>query len=318
MSVKSLLFKAGAKVRAHKSTIAVVCGVVSLTGAVVFAVKGGMEITPILDEKKAKVEKYKAKVKDEDEDWEEAGEEYTEEDCEEDCKLATKQAFVEVSKKLLLPIGLTGLAVTCFLYAYSNQRKEVKYLASALASTQTAFNAYRDRVRTYIDDETEEKIYRGMKREKTVDEDGNEVIRDVFPDDNRELGLKSIDRCFDESNPNWVDGADWNRDFLFRVQTEMQRLLEDRCDKGFGVVFLNEVYEALGYDKTVDGNILGWYYEYGKDAEHNHKGVIDFGLGCPDTASRLFMNGYEKNVWLRFNVDGDMLELLRTRGKSFR
>ena len=27
--------------------------------------------------------------------------------------------------------------------------------------------------------------------------------------------------------------ADWNRDFLFRVQTEMQRLLEDRCDKGY-------------------------------------------------------------------------------------
>jgi hypothetical protein len=328
-----MLFKAGTKLKAHKTTIALVGGIAALTGAVVLSVKGGMEITPILDERKERVneckkkhkdyKKSKAKAKKAKETNEEIVEEvdvevYTEDDMHDDIAEVNKEAFMEVSKKVLLPVALTGAAITLFVYAHVEEKKHSALLAGALASTQTAFNAYRDRVRTYLGDEKEQQVYQGMRKKKVVDENGTEVTKEVYDNDERQLGLKSIDRCFDESNPNWVDGADWNRDFLFKVQNELQRLLEDRCEKGFGIVFLNEAYEALGYDKTADGNILGWYYEYGNDPEHNHKGVIDFGLGCPDTACRLFMNGYEKNVWLRFNVDGDMLALLRTRGKSFR
>ena len=325
MSLKNVLFKIGCQIKAHRSEIAITGGALALVGAVGFGIKSGMEIVPILDERKAKVERYEAALNKEDEDEvakkceEYFDEEYDEEDYDHDVALANKECFLGISKKLLVPLSLMGLAGTLFVYGYVEEKKHSAILAGALASTQTAFTAYRERVKTYVGEEKEEFIYRGGKKVVEKDEDGNEVEKEIIEtNDGRQLGLKSIDRCFDESNENWVDGSDWNRDFLFRVQEEMNRLLQDRCENGIGVVFLNEVYEALGYDKTADGNILGWYYEYGNDSAHNHKGVIDFGLGCPDTAARLFMNGYEKNVWLRFNVDGDMIDLIRKRGISFK
>lgn len=68
-----------------------------------------------------------------------------------------------------------------------------------------------------------------------------------------------------------------------------------------GHVFLNEVYDKLGIERTPEGQIVGWVYDKGS-------GYIDFGLDSPE--SDTFMSGKERSVWLDFNVDGPILDLI--------
>ena len=68
-----------------------------------------------------------------------------------------------------------------------------------------------------------------------------------------------------------------------------------------GRVFLNDVYDYLGIDRTKAGQIIGWVY----DPENPDK-EIDFGLYKTNRANQAFVNGYEPVVLLDFNVDGEI------------
>lgn len=67
-----------------------------------------------------------------------------------------------------------------------------------------------------------------------------------------------------------------------------------------GHVFLNEVYDALGIERTPEGSVVGWVLgDRGDD-------FIDFGIfgNDWDIAKRMFVNGDERSVLMDFNVNG--------------
>ena len=73
-------------------------------------------------------------------------------------------------------------------------------------------------------------------------------------------------------------------------------------------MFLNEVYDMLGIDRTKAGNIVGWIYDEKNPVGDNY---IDFGIYNVDSErNRAFVNGYERNILLDFNVDGNILEMI--------
>ena len=101
-------------------------------------------------------------------------------------------------------------------------------------------------------------------------------------------------RFFDPFNVNYSDTPEYNMMFL----KTQQQWANDRL-QAHGYLFLNEVLEALGFDRTQAGQIVGW------KLNGNGDGYVDFGIhNIFDENSRAFVNGKDPVVLLDFNVDG--------------
>ncbi len=93
--------------------------------------------------------------------------------------------------------------------------------------------------------------------------------------------------------------------FLKHQQNYANELLRSN-----GYLFLNDVYDMLGIPRTKAGQVVGWIYD---EDNPNHKGdnFVDFGIyDIHRQANRDFVNGYERVIWLDFNVDGNILDLI--------
>jgi len=92
---------------------------------------------------------------------------------------------------------------------------------------------------------------------------------------------------FDQNSHYWHADPDYNRVFLQAQQNYMNHLLTAR-----GHVFLNEIHDALGMNRTSKGQIVGWL---SKDSSSH----IDFGVKYDD---------HDSSWELTFNVQGVIFE----------
>lgn len=80
-----------------------------------------------------------------------------------------------------------------------------------------------------------------------------------FDRDTREMYESDYARTFNEENKHWAHQPEYNGTFL-RVQIAyLNDLLAAR-----GHVFLNEVYDALGFPRVPQGQLIGWFYADGR------------------------------------------------------
>lgn len=96
-------------------------------------------------------------------------------------------------------------------------------------------------------------------------------------------------RFFDQHNRHWTNTLEYNSIFIRMQQNYFNDLLKAR-----GHVFLNEVYTALDFERTRDGQLVGWVMGSGDS-------YIDFGLYDSPVAHT------DSSILLDFNVDGDIL-----------
>lgn len=96
--------------------------------------------------------------------------------------------------------------------------------------------------------------------------------------------LRNTGRDFkQENNRNWTDNAEINRLFVRCQENWCNQLLMTR-----GHVFLNDVYDQLGFERTPVGAICGWLYEGNE--------FVYFGI--PEEANK------NPDIRLEFNVQG--------------
>lgn len=192
--------------------------------------------------------------------------------------------------KLYGPSVSLGLAsLVCIVSAHGILKKRNAALAVAYTSLESAYKNYRERVREELGDEKERDLYFGLKDEIVKNEETGKDEKVTSIGDPSELS--PYVRLFDETNPNWTKQADQNLFFL-RAQ---QNYFNDKL-RAHGHVFLNEVFDALGMDRTPAGAIVGWRIS---DEGDN---FVDFNIYTPE--NRDFVQGQERSVWLDFNVDG--------------
>lgn len=236
--------------------------------------------------------------------------EYTEEDEQADRETIGKQVTVGLVKSYALPVGLGILSVTCILAGHHILKKRNVALAAAYSALSTDFMNYRKRVVNKYGKDVDFMLKNGLEKQivanQVVDPETGEVKEtkeEVLTYEGDKLSQYA--RIFDEvGSTQWTPSADHNRAFLLMEQNYFNERIRTR-----GYIFLNEVYERLGFRPTKAGSVVGWVYQ-----NADYEG-IDFGIFTAHTQKAAeFLEGTEPSIILDFNVQGDILSLVTEGG----
>ena len=288
--------KSEMKVRKYSPEILAGVGVVGVIASTVMACKATTKLNDILAESKEQLEQIKTVAVDPA-----YADKYTEDDAKKDTTITYVQTGVKVAKLYTPSVILCASSLGCLLASNNILRKRNAALSAAYMTVDKSFKEYRKRVADRFGEEVEKEIRYNIKAEEItkVDEDGNEVTETVKVMDGTDDPNSYSDyaRFFDESCAAWQNDAEYNLTFLKAQQQYANDLL-----KAKGRLFLNEVYRMLGIDETKAGQVVGWVYNPDNPTGDN---FVDFGIyNMQRERVRAFVNGYEPNILLDFNVDG--------------
>ena len=289
--------KAGLKLKKHSPEILVVGGVVGLVASGVMACKATTKLSAILDDSKEQIELFDKVAANP----EMVNEEYTVEDAEKDKKIVKVQTAVKVAK-LYAPSIAVGVVSIGAIFASNNiMRKRNVALGAAYATVDRAFKDYRNRVVDRFGEELDKELRYNLKTKevKVIVEDENGKKKTV------KRNIKYMDSpmpsefavIYDDGCAGWTKDPEDNKFFLIQQQRYANERLKSR-----GYLSLNEVYELLGFPSTKAGQVVGWLYDC-KDPNYKGDNFLYFVLYNVDCEpNRDFVNGYERNIILDFNV----------------
>lgn len=290
------------QVQKHSPEILMGVGVVGVVTSTVMACKATMKLNDVLEESKETRDKIK-----EVENNPKYEDKYSPEDAKKDLAINYIQTGMKVAKLYAPAVLLGGASLGCLLASNDILRKRNAALSAAYMTVDKSFKEYRNRVTERFGEEVEKEIRYGIKAEQiettVVDEDGNETtVTETIKTMDPNL-YSDYARFFDAASPYWQNDPEYNLMFLKAQQQYANDLLRAK-----GRLFLNDVYDMLGIEKTKAGQVVGWVY----DRENpNGDNFVDFGIyDMSKERVRAFVNGYETNILLDFNVDGNIWNLM--------
>jgi len=285
-------------------------GVTGVIGGTILACKATTKASDIFDEKKEMLHKVDVVFEEHSKtDPKEDKNHYTEENKSNDIRIINTQTVLKLVK-LYGPAALTLIgSILCFVSATTVLKKRNAAIAAAYTAVDASFRKYRDRVIDKFGDDIDKELRFNMHKEEMEieDENGKKVKKTVnIVDGTPEPGEYS--KFFDSSCNGWMKSPESNLFFLRSQQECFNEILKNR-----GYVFLNEIYDALGIEKTRAGQMVGWMRDSGnKDSD----GYIDFGIYNGESdACRKFVNGLETVILLDFNCDGSIMSYFTDHDK---
>ena len=297
--------KVGFKFKKHSPEILVVGGVVGLVTSGVMACRATTKLSEVLEDTKDQIEKSHEAV--EHPEILKEGTVYTEEDHKKDLTILYTQAAYKVAKLYAPAVILGGVSIAAILGGHNILRKRNIALAAAYKAIDTSFKDYRKRVVERFGEELDKELRFNIKSkevEETVkNEDGTETVVKKTVDVVDPNTISDYARFFDDGCTGWTKNPEFNLMFLKQQQRYANDILKAR-----GHLFLNEVYDMLGIDRTSAGQAVGWVYDEKNPVGDN---FVDFGIyDLNDERKRAFVNGSERTILLDFNVDGEIWKML--------
>jgi hypothetical protein len=314
MGFKNLANKAGLKVsrrvltvKSHSPVILMATGAVGFAATVVLASKATLKMSEILDEAEA----LDKQVDEAGEKAEAVGLSYTEDDKKKDRFTVRVKTAGKIAKNYA-PTAIVGVAsLACFIGSHRILTKRNAGLSVALAGVTKAFQEYRGRVVDELGKEKDREFRFGVV-ERTIGVETDEgVVEKTIRGVDQNAMLANGDSMYAKiysrgTSDLWQPVMVQNELILRGRQNYLNDLLLTR-----GHVFLNEAYEALGFDHTEEGAVVGWILGHG-DQE------IDFDCFNEKGEFRedVFVNGDVDSILLDFNVHGPIFKLLPKNKKD--
>ena len=289
--------KAEFTIKKNSPEILLGAGIVGFVGTVVLACRATCRADEVL-------EFHRRKIKD-IEDAKEIADADPEGEMSYDIEIYRQDKAIRYLKttgnlaKLYAPtVAVGALSLACILTSRNIMQKRYLGVVAAYNGLSAAFEEYRKRVRDEYGEGLDKHFRYGTTYEElpVYDENGKKT-KEKEQVEKTETGMvmQTDDSCrfFDSSNPNWDKNPAFSMMWLRGQQNILNDILHTR-----GHVFLNEVYDALGFPHTPQGAVLGWI-----DGEGDN--CIDFGLYDQNKENvRRFVNGVDNVIMLEFNHDG--------------
>ena len=289
--------KAEFTIKKNSPEILLGAGIVGFVGTIVLACRATCRADEVL-------EFHRRKIKD-IEDAKEIADADPEGEMSYDVEIYRQDKAIRYLKttgnlaKLYAPtVAVGALSLACILTSRNIMQKRYLGVVAAYNGLSAAFEEYRKRVRDEYGEGLDKHFRYGTTYEElpVYDENGKKT-KEKEQVEKTETGMvmQTDDSCrfFDSSNPNWDKNPAFSMMWLRGQQNILNDILHTR-----GHVFLNEVYDALGFPHTPQGAVLGWI-----DGEGDN--CIDFGLYDQNKENvRRFVNGVDNVIMLEFNHDG--------------
>ena len=271
MNIPSNITRAFGKIalaaKKNAPTILVATGVVSGVAATGMAIRATLKCDAVLElhnENMKNIEKARYVV-DNDPDFEGT---YTEEQEKADRKTVKTQTALQFVKLYFPTVALTALSVTCILAGHHMMTKRNAAVVAAFTAVSSKFDDYRELVKDRLGADVERDIYKRIIEEAELDENG-EPNGDIHKEQSKKPVDMSTDRFFDEFSSLWNHNDPTMNVANLRAVT---KTAQDKLTMQ-GYLFLNDVYDMLGIQRTPAGQVLGWLF----DKDHMDT-IVDFGV----------------------------------------
>lgn len=287
----------GLKAAKHSPEILVGVGIVGFVGTVVLASKETLYLEEIVQEHEKTMENINEAVQDEKRP------DYTEDEASHDKFVQTVRTVKRVGRLYAPAFALGLFSAACIIGAHHILLRRQAALSAAYVGMKSAYDSYRERVKEELGEAKEQELYLGI-RDKVEQLEKNGKVKEVV--------TKTLDtpnpyspyaRVFQEGNKWWVRDRAANVRTLRMIQAHANDVLQLH-----GHIFLNEVYDMLGLDRTPEGQMVGWVLGNGDDCVDF--GVFDQADGEGGFLKPLWDWEQERRVTLDFNVDGEVWQLI--------
>lgn len=300
------------KVKFRSPELLIGAGVVGLVGAAVVAIRRGVRWHTAA---KAEIVHDLETIKKA-----EGSPQYTREDRVRDYAKVVGKGVWSFTQIYGPSVAVGAASVVSILAGTGILRGRLAAVTSAAATAQAALDRYRQRVREKLGEDADyEFAYEvSAKKAKIKHEDGTketQVTYHLVPSSGEWMSASPYSRLWDESALEWSPNRELQYLTLRSLENHFNRELDVR-----GVVFLNDVYKALGLPMSKDAALVGWIKDYSKPkmaklaAELGRvpgDGVISFGVFENESPSaRAYLSGDDDRVVLDFNVDGVIYDLI--------
>jgi len=267
----------------HSPTILTIAGAGGVVATGILAGKATIQAVPLFEDLQERVLDVKQRIERGDPEY------------QKELFHVYRMSALDIAK-VYAPAALAALgSIACIISAHGIMKRRNVALIAAVQLLEKSFNDYRKRVVEEFGEDKDRDYRLGIFEEKTVDpETGKKTtVRRFDPN-----AMNHYAKIFDEGNPNWEPDPEYNLGFLKIRQEQFNQRLQTK-----GHLFLNYVYEELGFEPTKAGAICGWVI--GKDGDN----YVDIGLYAPDDLGQhRFINGLERSIILNFNVDGVIID----------
>lgn len=297
-TVKSTLTVFGHKARffwaKNSPAILTYTGIACGIGATAMAVKATLGAKDIYAEYKegiAQADKVEALVYD----GTISEKRYSHFDAENDRKVAKIKMVSQYILAYAPAAILTGASIACVLSAHHIMSARYSSAVAAFGALSTKFDNYRSRVREEVGDAKERDIYNGVATTKEKNDKGKTVEK-------KSQDIVTKDELTMVFGPESLLWDQYNSDMNVAKVRYVNQFYNDKL-RADGVVFVNDILEYFGEDRTQAGQILGWYI----NKEHPYS-QVDLGVFETDEDPMDWTTGEHWDgttpIKLTFNVDG--------------
>ena len=295
--------KIGFQIQKKSPELLVAAGIAGVVVSAVMACKATIKASEVAEETKDTIDEIH---EIEEQGVTRAGNAYSVDDAKKDLTTTYLQTGVKYAKLYAPSVILGAASITCIVASHRVLKKRNIALAAAYTTLDKSFKEYRGRVMERFGEQVEKEIRYNIKakeiKKTVVDETGKkEKVKEV-------VDVPAVDgwdpsqyspyaRRFDETHPNWTKNPEMNRFYLKARQAQANDMLKAR-----GHLFLNEVYDMMGFPRTKAGAVVGWLY----DPKRPELGdsYVDFGMY--EIQEGEDFESYVKSYILDFNVVGDI------------